>query len=119
MPTVAQLTIIALVIVAVGTPLIVLVKSVFDFWRAKSDRGNIALKGFAALAVWFLISWGMMFMLFVTVFSAAHSEYRLSHGGAPDPSGSDDPTGMIILLVVIYTLACGGLSYWMLRQAKA
>ena len=113
-----QLITIVLGAVAVGTPLVTLNKSALDFRRAEQCRGKIVLRGLGALAIWFLISLGMMFMLFVTFFSSAHSEYRLSHGGAPDPSGSDDPTGMIVVLVAIYALAGGGLSYWVLRRAS-
>jgi hypothetical protein len=115
---VRQLTTIVLGVVAVGTPLVILVKSALDFRRAEQGRGSIFLRGVGALAIWLVVSLGMMFMLFVTFFSSAHSEYRLSHGGAPDLSGSDDPTGMILMLVVIYALAGGGLSYWMLRPAR-
>jgi hypothetical protein len=103
-PTVAQLTTIAFIIAAAGTPLIVLVKSVLDLWRATRGRIDIVLRGITALVIWSLISCGVIFMTFVAVFSAAHSGYRMSHGGAPDPSGSDDPAGMMIFLVAIYTI---------------
>jgi hypothetical protein len=115
---VRQLIHIALVTVAVGTPLIVLVKSTLDFWRASSGRSRIIFKGLAALAIWFVVSWGMMFMLFLTFFGAAHTDYRMSHNGAPDPSGNDDPTGSISLLIGIYALIGSGLVYWMLRRAR-
>jgi hypothetical protein len=116
---VRQLITIVLISVAVGTPLVILVKSAVDFWRADAGRGAIFLKGVVALMVWLTVSLVLMFMLFATFYGSAHSEYRMSHGGAADPAGSDDPTGTIILLVAIYTLAGGGLSYWMLRGKNA
>jgi hypothetical protein len=102
----------------VGTPVIVLVKSIWDLWVGAGKRGHTVLKGLGALAIWFCVSWGMMFMFFVTVFGAAHSEYRLSHGGAANPSGSDDPIASNFVLVLVYALIGSGLVYLMLRQAK-
>jgi len=107
-----------LIAVAVGTPVIALVKSVWDFWGSGGKRSHIVLKGLGALGIWFCVSWGMMFMLFATVFGAAHSEYRLSHGGAANASGSDDPIASIVVLVLVYALIGSGLVYLMLRPAK-
>src|SRR6185295_18567280 len=109
---------VVLVTVAVGTPVIVLVKSICDLCVGAGQRGHIVLKGLGALVIWFCVSWGMMFMLFVTVFGAAHTEYRLSHGGAANPSGSDDPTASILVLILVYTLIGSALVYLMLRRAK-
>jgi uncharacterized BrkB/YihY/UPF0761 family membrane protein len=113
-----QFITIVLISVALGTPLIVLMKSVRDLWRGAGKRSHILIKCFGALVVWFCVSGGMMFMLFATVFGAAHSGYRLSHGGAPNPSGSDDPTSAMVVFVLIYTLIGSSLVYFMLRRAK-
>ena len=107
-----------LVAVAVGTPVIVLVKSIRDFWGGGGKRSYIVVKGLGALGIWFCVSWAMMFMFFVTVFGAAHSEHRLSHHGAANPSGSDDPIVSIAVLVLVYALIGSGLVYLMLRRAK-
>lgn len=107
-----------LVTVALGTPAIVLMKSIRDLWVGSGKRSHTVLRGLGVLAIWFCVSWGMMFMLFVTVFGAAHTEYRLSHGGAANPSGSDDPTASIVVLVFVYALIGSGLVYLMLGRAK-
>jgi hypothetical protein len=113
-----QILTVVLVTVAVGTPVIVFVNSIRDLWVGAGKRSHIVLKGLGALGIWFCVSWGMMFMLFVTVFGAAHSEYRLSHAGAANPSGSDDPIASIVVLVLVYALIGSGLVYLMLRRAK-
>lgn len=109
---------VVLVIVAVGTPVIVLLKSIWDLEVGAGKRGHIVLKGLGALAIWFCVSWGMMFMFYVTVFGAGHSEYRLSHGGKANPDGSDDPSASIVVLVFVYALLGSGLVYLMLRRRK-
>jgi hypothetical protein len=109
---------IAFLAVALSTPLIALIKSGIEFWDAKDDRVSIILRGIAILGIWAGVSGIFMFMLFAKVYRAAHSGYRRSHGGAPDPSGSDDPTGVMTILSVIYSVACGGLSYWMLHRTR-
>ena len=119
MPTLAQLITIIVLIVAVGTPLTILVKYALDFWHARYGWVDTMLKAVAALAAWFVLSWGMMIIAFFIFYSAAHSEYRRSHGGAPDPSGSDDPTAILLVLSVMYILAEGGLVYWTLRRSNA
>ena len=113
-----KLITVVLLTVAVGTPVIVLGKSIWDLWAGAGRRSYIVLRGLGALAIWFCVSWGMMFMLFVTVFAAAHTEYRLSHGGAANPSGSDDPIASIVVLVLVYALMGAGLVYFMLHRAK-
>jgi len=113
-----RIVLVVLVTVAVGTPVIVLVKSIRDFWRGGGKRSHIVLKGLGALGIWFCVSWAMMFMFFVTVFGAAHSDYRLSHHGAANPSGSDDPIASIAMLVLVYALIGSGLIYLILRPAK-
>jgi energy-converting hydrogenase Eha subunit A len=107
-----------LVTVALGTPAIVLVKSIRDLWVGSGKPSHIVLKGLGAFAIWFCVSWGMIFMLFATVFGAAHTEYRLSHGGAANPSGSDDPIASVAILVSAYGLIGSALVYLMLRRAK-
>ena len=106
MLTLIELTTIAFRLVALGTFVIVLAKCAFDFWRVKGGRGVIVLKVFAALAVWVLVSWGMMSMFATAVYSSAQ----------PDGPGGGGPAGVIALLE-IYTVACGSLSYWVLRRA--
>ena len=109
---------VVLVTVAVATPIIVLGKSIWDFWSGAGRRSHILLKGLMALGLWVCVSYGMMFMMFATFFGAAHTEYRRSHGGKANPSGTDDPTTSIVVLVAVYTMIGSGLVYVMLRRAK-
>ena len=109
---------VVLVTVAVGTPVIVLVKSICDLCVGAGQRGHIVLKGLGALVIWFCVSWGMMFMFYVTVFGAAHTEYRLSRGGRANPDRSDDPSTSIDVLVLMYAVMGSGLVYLMLRRAR-
>lgn len=112
MPTLTELTVIAFRVVAAGTLLIVIVKCALDFWRAESGRGVVLLKCLAALEVWFLVTAGVANMFFEAV---AYSASGLSGGAMPDGSGLSNPRAVLVLLLVIYTAACSGLSYWVLR----
>ena len=115
---VADIITVVLVTVAVAIPIIVLGKSIWDLWSGSGRRSHIILKGLGALGIWVCVSYGMMFMMFVTFFGAAHTEYRLSHGGKANPSGSDDPTTSIVVLVSVYALIGSSVVYVMLRRAK-
>jgi uncharacterized BrkB/YihY/UPF0761 family membrane protein len=115
---VIQILSIILLVIALGMPLIIIIESTRALWREKTGRAHILLKGLMALAIWFVVSYGTMFMVFVTFWGTAHSEYAWAHNGAHDPSGSDSPTGMIFLIFVIYTLIAAAISYWLLPRAK-
>lgn len=54
------------------TPIFVLVKSIETYRLVNKDRGIYIFKAGLALCVWFLLSMGIMFLMFVYVFSSAH-----------------------------------------------
>jgi hypothetical protein len=115
---VIQILSIILLVIALGMPLIIILEFSRALLRVKSGKSRILLNGLVALATWFVVSYGMLFMVFVTFYGTAHSEYARAHNGAPDPSGSDDPTGMIFLIFVIYTLIVAAILYWLLPRTK-
>lgn len=105
--------------VGIAVPIVVLVVSVLDAWRATGRRIYIILQGIAACVVWFAVSWAAMFIFYLMVVGSADSAYRLSHSGAANPSGADDPTTSLMLLFAIYALlgGCFMFVFWRWRRA--
>ena len=95
--------------IGVAAPLYVIVRSILNYRQAEGGRGNIALKALASLAAWFLASWGMFFMLFVTVFSSAH---------VPDRGAAERglPVSLLILDLIYAAGGCGLVS-WVRHKA--
>jgi hypothetical protein len=92
----------------VATPLAILVLAVINFIRASSRRGTIALQALASLVVWVLLTFGLIMILMVIIFSF---KYPLS------PSDELKSTGVFILGAVIYLAVGAALIYWTRRQA--
>lgn len=91
---------------AIGIAVLVylLVRSLLDFRRAKSGRVYIALKALASLAVWLFASWGMLFMLFVTAYTAS------GNGSYVEEERLDAVS--LLLLDLLYALIGFGLALW-------
>lgn len=119
MGVIRELIILALSGLALGPPLIILVKSGLDLRLSRTGRGKIFLEGVVALAIWAGLFW-FTCLMFYTWFSAGiYHAYKLPHPAAPDPAAPYDPTPSIIVLVVAYVVVCSGLSYRMLRRAMS
>ena len=98
-----QILMIVFVVVAGGTPIVVLVLSILNFTRIKTRRVAIALKALAALAIWAFLAFSIIMVLFMVVFEV--------------PAFAPQAT-IFALVILIYALAGGGLIYWMKRQSK-
>jgi hypothetical protein len=90
-------------IIGLAVPLYVLVRSIRNFKLAKTRRVYIGLKALAALIAWFLASWGMFFMLFITFYTARN----------PDRAANERGVALaLIFLDVLYALIGCGLALW-------
>ena len=100
----------ALVAVVAGalTPIFVLVKSIETYRFVNKDRGVYIFKASLALGVWFVLSMGMRFLMFVYVFSSAHR----------GPGAATDWSWLAIfnLLTLAYSASGFGLVRWMMRR---
>jgi hypothetical protein len=96
---------------AIGIAVLVylLVRSLLDFRRAKSGRVYIALKALASLAAWFFASWGMLFMFFVTAYTAG------AHGSHVEENRVDAVT--LLFLDLLYALIGCGLGLWVRHKS--
>lgn len=91
-----------------ATPLAILVLAVVNFIRASSRRGTIALQALASLAVWVMLTFGLIMILMVIIFSF---KYPLS------PADELKSTGVFIIGTVIYVAVGAALIYWTKRQS--
>ena len=100
----------ALVAVAAGmlTPIFILVKSVETYRLANRDRAVYVFRAMLALGVWCALSLGMMFLMFVYVYSSAHSQ--------PDAPADWSWLTVYIFLTAGYGLVGLVLVRWMTRQ---
>lgn len=92
----------------VMTPIFVLVKSIETYRLVNKDRGVYVLKAGLALGIWFTLSMGIMFLMFVYVFSSAHRR----------PGGATDWSWLAIfnLLTLAYSAVGFGLVRWIMRR---
>lgn len=100
----------AMLFVALLTPIFIVVQSILNFRRASQARGSVIFKALSALIIWVVLSCGMMFMSFVTIYSAAHAI-------EPDTAGRGVALSFLVL-GLIYVLAGGALAYWVRHQPK-
>jgi hypothetical protein len=90
-------------IIGLAVPLYVLVRSIRDFRPAKKGRVYIVLKALAALFAWFLASWGMFFMLFITFYTARN----------PDHEANEKHVALLLIfLSIVYALIGCGIAFW-------
>lgn len=90
------------------TPIFVLVKSIETYRLVNKDRAVYIFKAGLAFGVWFALSMGIMFLMFVYVFSSAHR----TPGAATDWSW----LAVFNLLTLAYASAGFGLVRWMMRR---
>ncbi len=89
--------------IGLAVPFYVLVRSIRNFKFAKTRRVYIGLKALAALIAWFLASWGMFFMLFITFYTARNPDRAANERGV---------TLALIVLDIVYALIGCGLALW-------
>ena len=108
---ITTLALLAAPLVGVAVSVYILVRSVIDFRHAKNKkgRGYIVLKSLTSLAAWFLASWGMFFMLFITFYTSAHVEDR--------EVAERSVAASLIVFSLVYALIGCGLAFWVQHQA--
>ena len=90
-------------IIGLAVPLYVLVRSIRNFRLAKKGRVYIGLKALAALTAWFLASWGMFFMLFISFYTARNLNHAANERGV---------ALALVVLDVVYALIGCSLALW-------
>ncbi len=106
---VGQILLVVLFVVMGGIPLGVLVLGVINFIRAETRRGTIVLQILASLLVWTFLTYVLILILMVVIFSY---EYPLSLN---DEIKSN---AVVLIGTVIYGAVGAALIYWTRRQAK-
>jgi hypothetical protein len=90
------------------TPIFVLVKSIQTYKLVNKDRAVYILRAGLALGVWIALSVGIMFLMFVYVFSSAHQ--------APGAATDWPWLTTFNLLTLAYAAVGFGLVRWMMRS---
>ncbi|HEV7475804.1 MAG TPA: hypothetical protein VGN90_17240 [Pyrinomonadaceae bacterium] len=105
---VAQIFLVVFFIIMAGIPLGILVLSIMNFVRAATRRGTIVLQALAAIAVWTILTYVLVMILIVVIFSLP---YPLSRA---DELKS---TAYFIVGCLGYSAVGAALIYWTKRQA--
>ena len=105
----SQIFLVVFFIIMGAVPLTILVFGVSNFARAVTRRGTIVLQALAALLIWAFLTYVIVMILIVVIFSL------------PYPLSSADElksTVVFIVATLIYAAAGAGLIVWTKRQAK-
>ncbi len=92
-----------------AVPLAILVLGIMNFVRALARRGTIVLQALAALAIWTFLTYVIVMILIVVIFSLP---YPLS------PANELKSTAVFIVACLIYVAAGAALVFWTKRQAQ-
>lgn len=106
---VSQIFIVIFFVIMGAIPLAVLVLGVLNFVRALTRRGTIVLQALAALAIWTFLTYVIIMILVVVIFSLP---YPLS------PANELKSTAVFIVACLIYTAAGAALIFWTKRQVS-
>jgi hypothetical protein len=106
---VGQILLVVFFIVMAGVPLSVLVLGIINSIRAASRRGTIILQVLASMAVWFFLTYAIVMIFIVSVYSF---KYPLSD------ADNLKTTAIVIFGTLIYAIVGAALIYWTRRQAK-
>ncbi|MDX6444807.1 MAG: hypothetical protein QOH71_1881 [Blastocatellia bacterium] len=104
-----QILVIAFFAIMVTTPLIILTLGIVNLLRDTSKRGKSILQAVGALAIWVCISFAMVMVFFMTVFS---------YPGTGSPSNEMKANGIYIGGTFFYFIVSGALIYWTKSQTK-
>jgi hypothetical protein len=104
-----QILVIAFFAIMVITPLIILTLGIVNLLRDTSKRGKSILQALGALAIWVCLSFAMVMVFFMTVFS---------YPGTGSPSNEMKANAIYIGGTFIYFIVSGALIYWTKSQTK-
>jgi hypothetical protein len=90
------------------TPIFILVKAIETYRLVNRDRNVYVFKSLVALGVWVALSLGILFLMFVYVFSSAHR--------IPNAPPDWRWLAIFISLTLAYGLIGWGLVRWMMRR---
>lgn len=98
----------AIMALAVGLPLYVIVRSVINYVRAIDGRGDIVAKALLVLGIWGLLSFILVTLAMMSAFEG---------GTLPDGRQANRPiTIMSIVFAFIYVVVGLALGYWIRLQ---
>lgn len=106
---VGQILLVVFCVLMGGVPLAVLTLGIINSVRAVTRRGTIVLQVLAAMAVWIFLTYAIVMIVMVVIFSF---KYPLSD------ADNLKSTAVAILATVIYAVVGSALIYWTRRQAK-
>ena len=96
-------------IVAALTPILIIVQSIRRYRLMKQDFESFRFRVVAAICVWLLLTFGMMFIL-------GFIAYVITEAMTFDPSAKPHPTLGFIVLHLIYFSVCYLLVDWVSRR---
>jgi uncharacterized membrane protein len=109
---ISDFAVIAAAIVGVAVPVYILVRSILDYRRHEKRHRDIVVKALVSLLSWFLISLGMLFLLFAN---------NLLVGFLMEPAAAEKArrSAMMsnIMFSVIYALIGCGLALWVRHKS--
>ena len=105
---IAQIFLVIFFVLMGGIPLGILVLGTINFIRAATRRGTIALQALIALVVWTILTYALVMLFIVIIFSLP---YPLSR--------ADEIKSTVVFIVgcLIYAAVGAALIYWTKRQA--
>jgi hypothetical protein len=106
-----QITLYGFFFTACATPIAVLALSILRFIQAEQARYMFALKGLAALLIWGVLTFVVVSVFIMMVFSVSYDQ-------ASRAAVDLKMTIVSALVCSIYALAGGGLVYWVQRRAR-
>jgi hypothetical protein len=106
-----QITLYGFFFTACATPIAVLALAILRFIQSDKPRYGFALKGLAALLIWGVLTFVVISLFIVIVFSVTYDQ-------ASREAVDLKMTIVFALVCWIYALAGGGLVYWVQRRAK-
>lgn len=106
---VGQILLVILFVVMVGVPLSILILGIINLIRAVTRKATIVLQVLAALAVWIFLTYAIVMIVMVIIFSF---EYPLSD------ADNLKSTAVVVLGTIVYAVVGAALIYWTKRQAK-
>jgi hypothetical protein len=104
-----QILVIAFFAIMVITPLIILVLAIVNLRRDTPRQGKTILQAVSAVVIWACLSFVIVMIFFMTVFS---------HPGTGSPSYEMKANAIYIGGTFIYFIVSGALIYWTKSQTK-
>jgi lysylphosphatidylglycerol synthetase-like protein (DUF2156 family) len=103
--------------VGVATPLVIIIGSIVAVNRASQSRSAVVIRVLIGLGLWAAVSVFTLFVMFVNMYSVAHTDYAYQHGRVnPDDAARVD--NFLIAVRAVYIIICGLMGYYYLRLMK-